>query len=129
MAWYGEIWGMALEIGAPEVEAFSTRGGTAAGHEVQRDFPCWMTHDSMAIDYRGNIKMCCNVQAEVVQHAAYIFGHVPEDDPIRVWRSPRLARIRALHAAADWASTPVCRTCSLKKLPAGAVSGRATDGG
>lgn len=122
LALYAQLYGVDLELISPDTERFSTRGGTAQGMGTRRTVPCWMTHDSIAIDYQGNIKMCCNVVSEVEEHRRYILGNVRHDDVLELWSGKRFSAFRSGHSVADWSLSPICESCSLMKERAGVVS-------
>jgi hypothetical protein len=103
---------IAIELISPAISRYYDRGGTlpALSHGP-RMTPCFLTSHSLSIDYRGEIKMCCNIVTGHVEHDRYFFGNVLHCDPIETWNSPDFAGIRRLHRLADWSATPVCVTC------------------
>jgi radical SAM protein with 4Fe4S-binding SPASM domain len=103
---------MALEIISPDISRYYDRGGTLPALSISReDRPCFITSHSLSIDYRGDIKMCCNVVTHHSPHQQYLFGNVRECDAIDVWNSPRFAAIRRAHRQSKWSDTPICATC------------------
>lgn len=108
---------------SPRVEGYYDRGGTIPWLSMEmRTAPCLLTSNSLSIDYRGNIKMCCNVVTGSAAHQEYLLGNVPEDDVLEVWNSKAFESVRARHARSDWDKTPICRTCKqeLKQVSHGA---------
>ena len=97
---------------SPHVDQYYDRGGTIPWLSLQdRTKPCFLTSNSLSIDYLGNIKMCCNVVTGHVPHEAYVLGNVASDDVIEVWNSHRFQKIREQHRRSDWSCTPICRSC------------------
>ena len=104
---------------SPHVTQYYDRGGTISWLSLQgRTKPCFLTSNSLSIDYLGNIKMCCNVVTGHVPHEAYVLGNVACDDVVEVWNSRRFRKIREQHERADWSSTPICGTCRQEVKPA-----------
>jgi hypothetical protein len=105
---------LALEIIRPDVRRYDSRGGTVAILQGgTRTMPCFLTRDSAAIDYRGRLKMCCNVYSGLPEHDSYIIGSLVEEPLLALWTSPRLQALRTAHAAANWKLSPICRGCRL----------------
>jgi radical SAM protein with 4Fe4S-binding SPASM domain len=101
-----------IELISPDVSRYYDRGGTLPTLSLAaRVSPCHLTSHSLSIDYRGDVKMCCNIVTGHSGHEPYFFGNVRERDPIETWDSPRFAEIRRLHGRAQWSATPVCATC------------------
>lgn len=101
-----------LQLINPNISNYYDRGGTLSWltHE-KRTKPCFLTSNSLSIDYHGNIKMCCNVVSDHPSHKEYIIGNVINDDVIEVWCSSKFHRIRVQHERSDWSETPICITC------------------
>jgi len=96
----------------PDLSKYYDRGGIISSLSTQaRMKPCYLTSNSMAIDYKGHIKMCCNVVEARDDHKAFILGNAATDELMSIWRSDTLERMRALHLRAQWASTPICQKC------------------
>lgn len=112
------ILGMELEIIVPDVGRYGQRGGTATGCADLRATPCFMTSHSMAIDYRGRIKMCCNVVPDAPGHARYVLGNATTSPLLRIWQGEEMAHVRRLHTISDWSETPICETCNQNLPPA-----------
>jgi radical SAM protein with 4Fe4S-binding SPASM domain len=103
---------------SPNITGYYDRGGTVSWLSVEmRTEPCLLTAHSLSIDYRGNIKMCCNVVTGSESHNAYMVGNVRDDDILDVWSSPAFEAMRNRHAKADWSATPICRTCRQQLRP------------
>jgi radical SAM protein with 4Fe4S-binding SPASM domain len=108
---------VAIEIISPDISRYYDRGGMLPALSIAgRSTPCFLTSNSLSIDYRGDIKMCCNIVTGQASHEQYLFGNVRDRDPIDTWNSPRFAEVRREHRRADWSDTPICRTCR-QELP------------
>lgn len=105
---------------SPEIANYYDRGGTvhwlSAAH---RRTPCFLTSHSLSIDYRGNIKMCCNVVTGSEAHDGYMLGNVRDDDVVDVWNSPAFEAMRTRHLKSDWSMTSICGTCTQQLKEAG----------
>jgi radical SAM protein with 4Fe4S-binding SPASM domain len=103
-----------VEVIAPTIAGYNDRGGTAVrfGPSVPRTAPCGLTATSLSVDYRGDVKMCCNVVPDVEDHRQYVVGNVGESTLADLWSSPQMDDWRARHGVADWSASPACRTCT-----------------
>jgi len=108
---------LTLEIIAPNVQVYNYRGGSVTGISgIDRQDPCYMTHHSAAIDYRGLLKMCCNIYPDHDAHSPYIVGSLREYSFLDLWLSKTMQNLRSAHLKADWQKSPVCSKCT-KYLP------------
>jgi len=117
--WRDEAAGALVEVIRPAIATYNDRGGTALVplQAPQRTEPCQMTGTSLSVDYRGMVKMCCNVIPDSApDHQQYVVGSVADATLAELWRSPVLGGWRARHAVADWSASPACRTC-VQALP------------
>lgn len=97
---------------SPRIGQYYDRGGILPFLSAEhRKTPCFLTSNSLSIDFKGNIKMCCNVTAAHAAHSPYIWGNINDDDPVAVWNSAQFNSCRARHTKSDWSETPICRTC------------------
>jgi hypothetical protein len=112
--WRDESAGVVVEVIRPQIGTYNDRGGTAqvpvqAGPRTE---PCQMTGTSLSVDYRGLVKMCCNVIPDSApDHERYLVGSVADATLAELWNSPVMAGWRARHAVADWSDSPACRSC------------------
>jgi len=117
--WQDEAAGVLVEVIRPQIATYNDRGGTALV-PVQgqaRAEPCRMTQTSLSVDYRGLVKMCCNVIPDSAPgHERYVVGSVADCTLAELWNSPVMAGWRARHAVADWSDSPACRSC-VQALP------------
>jgi hypothetical protein len=76
-----------------------------------------MTATSLSVDYRGIVKMCCNVIPDSApEHERYAVGSAADATLAELWNGEAMTAWRARHAAADWSASPACRTC-VQALP------------
>lgn len=109
--------GMKVEVIRPSIATYNDRGGTAVvAPAPARTAPCRMTETSLSVDYRGRMKMCCNVVPEGVQHGEYVVGGVATHSLAELWLHPTMVDWRERHARADWSRSPACATC-VQALP------------
>ena len=117
--WRDEASGVLVEVIRPSIASYNDRGGTALVpvQPQPRTEPCQMTGTSLSVDYRGMVKMCCNVIPDSApDHRRYVVGSVAGATLAELWNSPVMAAWRARHAVADWSDSPACRSC-VQALP------------
>jgi radical SAM protein with 4Fe4S-binding SPASM domain len=117
--WEDEATGALVEVIRPEVATYNYRGGSATVPVAApvRTQPCQMTRTSLSIDYRGTVKMCCNVIPDSVpDHERYATGSIADTSLAELWNSRIMQDWRRLHGDADWSQSPACRTC-VQALP------------
>jgi hypothetical protein len=104
---------LTVEVISPDLGTYNWRGGTAPlVLGAIRSAPCNMTCHSASIDYRGRLKMCCNVFADADDHSPYVVGTLATETFQQLWNNERLSRWRELHSRADWTSSPICQMCT-----------------
>lgn len=111
--------GARVEVIRPSVTTYNDRGGTAVVPAIgaRRSAPCLMTSTSASVDYRGEMKMCCNVIPDsAAEHDRYVVANLAEVTLAEVWGGEQMAEWRARHRVADWSASPACRTC-VQALP------------
>ncbi|MGW1159406.1 SPASM domain-containing protein [Streptomyces sp. NPDC002519] len=109
--------GMKIEVIRPSIVTYNDRGGTAlVPQEGLRTAPCQMTATSLSVDWRGQMKMCCNVVPEGPQHREYVVGNVADHTLAELWNHPAMTDWRQRHGRADWSRSPACNTC-VQALP------------
>ena len=102
-----------IEIISPNLETYNYRGDTSFAVNIEeRKEPCFMTAHSSAIDYMGNLKMCCNIYSEIDTHKKYIIGNLKDSSFSDLWFSDTLNEYRKNHFVSNWVSTLVCAKCS-----------------
>jgi hypothetical protein len=106
--------GTLIEVIRPAVTGYNDRGGTAVVPDSPRarQAPCLVTATSLSVDYRGVVKMCCNVIPDSApDHEQYAVGSVADSTLADLWGHDRMREWRKRHAMADWSASPACRTC------------------
>lgn len=107
-----------VEVIRPDLRKYNWRGGTApAISGVARTAPCFMTSHSASIDYRGRLKMCCNVFPEATGHEQYVVGNLSDSSFESLWLSESMQSYRMAHARGDWSSSTICAKCSHRLPP------------
>ena len=102
-----------VEVISPDLRTYNWRGGTVLHLQApRRSEPCFMTQHSLSIDYKGRLKMCCNVYPDRSDHEHYVIGDAFHEPIFDLWNSARLEALRKAHAEADWTSSPICSGCS-----------------
>ena len=117
--WQDAAAGVLVEVIRPEVAGYNDRGGTAIVPLMSRPRTdrCRMTSTSLSIDYRGVVKMCCNVIPDsAAAHERYVVGSVADSSLAELWAHPSMQDWRTRHARADWSASPACRSC-VQALP------------
>ncbi|GAA1894318.1 radical SAM protein [Streptantibioticus ferralitis] len=111
--WIDPARGMKVEVIRPAIATYNDRGGTAAVPLAAptRTAPCQMTDTSLSVDFRGQMKMCCNVVPDVTEHHRYVVGNVADHTLAELWMHPTMVDWRERHALADWSRSPGCATC------------------
>ncbi len=108
---------LTIEVIRPDVSRYNWRGGQVSDLAGSlRTSPCYMTQNSASIDYRGNLKMCCNVYTDSPSHQEYIIGNLNEGSFRAFWNSDRMTILRRLHESGDWRLSSICRHCT-QQLP------------
>ncbi|QMU68734.1 radical SAM/SPASM domain-containing protein [Streptacidiphilus sp. P02-A3a] len=108
---------MLIEVIRPSIDTYNDRGGTALVPQPGlRTAVCRMTATSLSVDWRGQMKMCCNVVPEGPQHGEYVVGNVADHTLAELWNHPTMTDWRARHGRADWSRSPACTTC-VQALP------------
>lgn len=107
---HDDLW---VQLINPVIDNYYDRGGTVISLSApSRTNPCFLTSKSLSIDYKGRIKMCCNVVTGHEAHEGYFIGDAAKDDVIEVWNSRRFTTLRTKHLQADWSLSPICNTCT-----------------
>lgn len=109
----GERGGLRFEVISPDLRTYNWRGGTAPAITGRsRSLPCYMTYHSASIDFRGSMKMCCNVFPEAPSHESYVIGNIGEASFEELWASKAMHQYRAAHARVDWSLSAICQGCT-----------------
>jgi len=105
-----------VHLMAPLVQYYHNRGGAVRLEQLnsqpQRPMPCFLPYLSAAIDYRGNLKLCCEIyDATLPENSAYLIGNISDGGFMRWWFSDRMNGLRNLVGTARFAQLPACRSC------------------
>lgn len=101
-----------IEVIMPNVMMYNSRAGASISFQDDfRTLPCSMTSVSAAIDYKGQMKMCCNIFPENQEHKEYITGLLNESTFSDIWFSERMTDLRKQHILGKWDSSPICKLC------------------
>lgn len=105
--------GTDIEIISPNLLTYNYRGNTSFAAIIeQRTKPCFMTSHSAAIDYKGRMKMCCNIYPENSSHEPYIIGDLNNETFEELWNSKQLIDLRKRHSKSDWSMSLICSKCN-----------------
>jgi MoaA/NifB/PqqE/SkfB family radical SAM enzyme len=105
--------GTEIEIISPDLTTYNYRGDTSNAVLLEeRSTPCYMTIHSSAIDYKGNMKMCCNVYPHEEDHQEYILGNLAKISFEDIWNSRKLNELRLRHIKTDWSISGICKKCN-----------------
>jgi MoaA/NifB/PqqE/SkfB family radical SAM enzyme len=113
---------LTLIVRAPRVKAFGSRAGAVKLERLamkgRRDWPCYQPSASAAIDYHGNLKICCHIyDTKDPLNANAIVGNVGQTPFSQLWRSDRLNAIRRALEKADYRNMPMCQKCTNVWIP------------
>jgi hypothetical protein len=105
-----------LHFMAPFVKHYHNRGGAVRLRELNvhppRSVPCFLPFLSAAIDYRGNLKLCCEIyDATLPQNQVYNIGNISNGGFLRLWFSERMNHLRDQVALANFTGLPACKAC------------------
>jgi len=99
----------------PIVENYTNRAGSLnMSKMVVRTEPCYLPEHSVAIDYLGNFKLCCQVQ-DVLNDDVYNIGNIATEGFFSVWKGYKLNTIRAKLRDSDFSMLKYCSECDHSK--------------
>jgi MoaA/NifB/PqqE/SkfB family radical SAM enzyme len=106
-----------LVVRVPQIEHYSTRAGNAPMPGLRatprRTAPCLLPFHSAAIDYLGNLKLCCHIFDTTSPDAGpYVIGNVEETPFTALWRGERLMALRRQLALARFDGLEACARCA-----------------
>lgn len=78
-----------------------------SGYKI--DFPCDYPWYGMAVNYDGNVSVCC-----VDWNSDLLIGNVRTQTLGDIWRGSGLKKIRKIHLSGNLKSLPVCQKCTYK---------------
>ncbi|MBI3180903.1 MAG: radical SAM/SPASM domain-containing protein [Myxococcales bacterium] len=108
---------MRVIVRAPRLGHFTDRAGSVRMAELisrkRRRRQCLLPIHSAAVDYHGNLKLCCHIYDTLQpSNRPYVIGNVEKVAFTRLWASPRMQSLRAKLAAADFRGLAACARCS-----------------
>ena len=106
---------MKVEVRFPDIpKRFVNRGGSVpllTHPSFERAVPCNATKEAAAIDYQGNLRMCCNIIAGWGEHKIYVVGSLVHQSFRELWCSRQMQDWRSRQLRAEWSASPICRSC------------------
>jgi len=98
----------------PNFEMFTSRAGLVENHSKKRNNRCFLPFSSSAIDYEGNVKICCEVYPEDPLHKAHgIIGNLRDGNFADFWFSDQYNEMR-IRMISDDIKNPLCLSCKNK---------------
>lgn len=79
---------------------------------------CLLPFTSAAIDYEGNLKLCCQIFDAKDSAPINIIGNIREHRLEELWMSAKMNAVRKLTFEADFDLLPNCKRCSYHMRPA-----------
>ncbi len=106
-----------LIVRLPRVAHYTDRAGSVGLRPIvstaERTQPCHLPSRSAAIDYLGNLKLCCHIyDAAAPENARYVMGNVGKTAFSQLWAAGPLCEARKQLARADFSQLPACARCS-----------------
>lgn len=105
-----------LHFIVPNVALYHYRGGAVPLKELAlrkpRSLPCFLPFRSAAIDYHGNLKLCCEIyDASLPKNRDYIIGNVIEQGFLNLWFSDKMNSFRKRVEVANFDGLDACTFC------------------
>jgi len=113
---HARLGALRLLVGAPRIAHYTNRGGSvgleALRARTSRDWPCYYPVASAAIDFHGNLKLCCHIyDTQQEENRPFVIGNVGEQPFSALWSSQRMQRLREQLGRADFSGLPACAGC------------------
>lgn len=101
----------------PNIKSYTDRAGTVKIGELRlpsrRQTPCFLPTHSAAIDYKGNLKLCCQIyDVEADGNLEFNIGNVYETDFWELWDSEKMKVFRLNALSAKFDSMGSCQFCT-----------------
>ncbi len=84
------------------------RGGLVSPKRVRRMNRCFYPSDSLVIDFKGNVVLCCNDY-----HSNHVFGNLQSEDLVDVLNKDEYKKIRRETRVGNF-SLDICKVCTGK---------------
>lgn len=90
------------------------RGGLIQVKDLVLYQKCSIPTDSMTINYKGDIVLCCNDY-----YGKYIFGNIKKENLMDIWNKPEFVEVRKKILKGDF-NYPICKGCGQQSYKGGA---------
>jgi len=112
----GVIRGLPLLIIVPIIEHYTNRAGSVMFDEgYSRSEPCLLPTYSAAIDYQGNLKVCCQIQ-DVMNDPDYKVGNISDNGFFALWNSEKFKAIQEKLSESKFDVLNKCASCNHSKV-------------
>jgi len=89
-------------------EAYSLDKSVKSAELPLKRIPCGALYDTMAINHRGDVVICCLDSFNEV-----VIGNVFKDSIKKVWRSENFNSLRFYHETGQYDKVPFCKKCGV----------------
>lgn len=107
---------LCVRIIFPNVTTYSNRGGSVKIdylNQFRRQETCLRPFHSAAIDYLGNLKLCCQVyDTKDDKNQPYVIGNIATQSFISLWNSEKLNQLRQKIQNLDFQNVSICQGCT-----------------
>ena len=106
-----------LHIIIPNIKGYTDRAGKVEIEELKvssiRQQPCYLPSHSAAIDYKCNLKLCCQVyDVATSEYSYYNIGNISSVNFWDLWNSDKMKNYRAYATQGKFETMKVCQLCS-----------------
>ncbi len=106
-----------FHIIVPNIKGYTDRAGKVEIDELKlysiRQQPCYLPSHSAAIDYKGNLKLCCQVyDVDTSEYSNYNIGSINNTSFWDLWNSDKMKNFRTNANQGRFESMKVCQLCS-----------------
>ena len=106
-----------FHIFIPNIKCFTDRAGKIEIEELKlssiRQQPCNLPSHSAAIDYKGNLKLCCQVyDVETSEYSDYNIGSISNINFWDLWSSDKMKNYRKNALEGKFNTMKICQFCS-----------------
>lgn len=106
-----------LVVRVPEIDRYTTRAGNAPmpglKETARRTERCLLPFHSAAIDYLGNLKLCCHIfDTSSTDAKPYVLGNVARTPFSALWSGERMSALRRQLMRADFSGLDACAGCA-----------------
>ena len=102
----------------PNIKGYTDRAGKVEIEELKlpstRQQPCYIPSHSAAIDYKGNLKLCCQIyDVGTSEYSDYNIGNISITNFWDLWNSDKMKNYRNNTAQRKFEIMKICQFCSL----------------